>query len=418
MNKFINLKVLVLGVLLLFVVSMQASIHAAIDTVQDRVLAEFIQNAIAKHPQVLAEKASVDSKSALERAAGKAIYNPKLDLDAESAADDTFSLGIFQTIDFGNKRNARIKVAASELSVSAARLATVRKKVASVLLESLAQFHSAEQQLQLAAQRLSVLRDFSELANRRYLAGDLNQSELNLANLALTQAKIEFATQKSTRAEAEQNLRLQSQISSSFNWPKLPTKLPTVKNDQVDFNGLVTTLPEVQVAQNEVNVFTDRVHLRQRERKPDPTIGIRGREEESDTLIGINISIPLYVRNSFDEEVVAAQSEEREAEYRYQNILGRAHTHLIAATKRYQATQDAWKSWQESGQSSYEKQTNLLKRLWEAGELSTTDYLVQLNQTLDTQASATELRQQLWSSWFDWLSASGEINNWLGLQEL
>jgi cobalt-zinc-cadmium efflux system outer membrane protein len=418
MNKLINVKAFMLSSMLLFAVSIQAATHAAIEPVQDRVLTEFIQNAVAQHPLVLAEKASVDTRSALERAAGKAIYNPELDLDAESATDDTYSLGINQTIDFGNKRKARKKVAASELSVSAARLATVRKRIASVLLNSLAQFHSAEQQLELAGRRLEIVKEFSELANRRYRAGDLNQTELNLADLALTQAKIEYATQKSTRAEAEQDLRLQSQISSTFNWPKLPTSLPSISSDKFNTNRLVAALPEVQAAKNEANVSTDRVNLRQRERKPDPTIGIRGGEEGSDTLVGINLSIPLYVRNNFNEEVVAAQSEQREAEYRHQNILNSAHTQLIAATNRYQVTQEAWHGWENSGQSSYEKQTKLLQRLWEAGELSTTDYLVQLNQALDTQASATELRQQLWASWFNWLSASGEINNWLGLQGL
>ncbi|MBL4743063.1 MAG: hypothetical protein JKX87_00225 [Cycloclasticus sp.] len=54
-----------------------------------------------------------------------------------------------------------------------------------------------------------------------------------------------------------------------------------------------------------------------------------------------------------------------------------------------------------------------MERLWRAGELSTTDYLVQLKQSLDTQASAIEQKTQLWQSWTQWLIASGEINQWL-----
>ena len=418
MKKLIKLNVLLLTSLLIFGASSQATTLTSIAPVSDRSLTEFVQNAVVSHPQVLAEKASVDAKSALERAAGKAIYNPDLELDAESATDDTYSIGINQTIDFGDKRSARKKVAASERKLSSSRLATVKRTVATKVLEALAEFQSTNQLLELSSSRLKVVREFSDLANRRYRAGDLNQAELNLANLVLAQAQIDYATQKSTYAEAEQSLRLQSQISSSFNWPQLPTNLPAVSRDELDINRIVTALPDVRSAQNEANVFSDRVTLRQRERKPDPTIGIRGGEEESDTLVGINISIPLFVRNNFDEEVAAAQSERREADYRYQNIFNSAHTRLIAATKRYQATQDAWQGWESSGQSSYEKQTELLKRLWEAGELSTSDYLVQLNQILDMQESATELRHQLWKSWFDWLSASGEIRNWLGIQEL
>jgi len=55
-----------------------------------------------------------------------------------------------------------------------------------------------------------------------------------------------------------------------------------------------------------------------------------------------------------------------------------------------------------------------LQRLWEAGELSTTDYLVQLRQTLDTKESALELRRSMWQAWFEWMSASGQIETWLG----
>jgi cobalt-zinc-cadmium efflux system outer membrane protein len=55
-----------------------------------------------------------------------------------------------------------------------------------------------------------------------------------------------------------------------------------------------------------------------------------------------------------------------------------------------------------------------LWRLWEAGELSTTEFLVQLRQTLDTRESALELRETLWRAWLEWLIASGQIESWLG----
>jgi cobalt-zinc-cadmium efflux system outer membrane protein len=76
-------------------------------------------------------------------------------------------------------------------------------------------------------------------------------------------------------------------------------------------------------------------------------------------------------------------------------------------------TYDAWAAWEHSGQPSQSSQLALLERLWQAGELSTADYLLQLNQTLDTRTSALELRGQLWRSWFDWLAASGRFDGWL-----
>ncbi len=54
-------------------------------------------------------------------------------------------------------------------------------------------------------------------------------------------------------------------------------------------------------------------------------------------------------------------------------------------------------------------------RLWQAGELNTTDYLVQLKQALDTEVSATEQRGRMWRAWADWLAASGQADQWLNL---
>jgi cobalt-zinc-cadmium efflux system outer membrane protein len=68
-----------------------------------------------------------------------------------------------------------------------------------------------------------------------------------------------------------------------------------------------------------------------------------------------------------------------------------------------------------TGQDSVESQTDVLRRLWQAGEISTTDYLVQVRQTLDVRARALGLREALWRAWFEWLRASGKIDEWLAL---
>jgi cobalt-zinc-cadmium efflux system outer membrane protein len=60
---------------------------------------------------------------------------------------------------------------------------------------------------------------------------------------------------------------------------------------------------------------------------------------------------------------------------------------------------------------------DLLQRMYEYGELRTTDFLVQLRQTLDTRESALDLELTMWRAWFEWLTASGQVNNWLGQGE-
>ena len=55
----------------------------------------------------------------------------------------------------------------------------------------------------------------------------------------------------------------------------------------------------------------------------------------------------------------------------------------------------------------------MLEKLWRAGEISTSDYLVQLKQSLDTALSGLELESQAWQAWFDYLTAAGRLNDWL-----
>jgi cobalt-zinc-cadmium efflux system outer membrane protein len=128
--------------------------------------------------------------------------------------------------------------------------------------------------------------------------------------------------------------------------------------------------------------------------------------------------MPLNVRNRFTDEIAAARADRNAAERLLENAHNRARARLSAATARYRLTREAWDSWLETGQPNLDQQSDLLQRLVAAGELSTTDYLVQLNQTLDTAASAVELRHQLWLAWIEWLSASGQTDAWLGTEEL
>ncbi len=55
----------------------------------------------------------------------------------------------------------------------------------------------------------------------------------------------------------------------------------------------------------------------------------------------------------------------------------------------------------------------LIERLWKAGEISATDYLVQLKQRLDSQIAGVELQSRTWQAWVDWLKASGTIETWV-----
>ena len=374
-------------------------------------LPAFVSRILQDNPRLQAARSAVDAAQARTRGAAKPLYNPELELDAETAEGDTASLGITQAIDWADKRGARQGIAAFETEAARAEFEATRQQLTTELLAALGRYHSAEALDRLARQRADLMQRFLALAERRRQAGDLNQVELDLARLAHTQARLQQAQASAERTDAEQALVAVTGAAPRQDWPALPERLP----EPVSFDAqkLLDALPALQVQRARIAAAQSTVTLRQREQRPDPSLGLRGGREGSDNLVGLSLSIPLYVRNDFRAETQAANAQLIEAQQTGQDAYRRAQASLTSAAARYRLTHAAWAAWEHSGQPSLSSQLALLERLWQAGELSTTDYLLQLNQTLETRASALELHGQLWRSWFDWLAASGQFDGWL-----
>jgi outer membrane protein, heavy metal efflux system len=382
----------------------------------DPKLTRFVQAAVDANPRTQAARAALEASEAFKSAASRPLYNPKLSLDAENSDTDTRAIGLSQTIDWGGKRSARTTVAESNRLAVEAEYLAVRWAVTIELLSGLASHQTGVERDELAAERVRLMNEFAALAKRRFEAGDLNQVELDLATLASTGARMQKATAGAELAEARQAIRNLVVGSAPAQWPTLPTQLPGLPSSAIDTQSLVLTLPEVRAAQRRADAASAAVELRERERRPDPTISLVGGREDDETLVGLNVSIPMYVRNRFSYEVTAAIAQHNQTQQIANDILRRAHSRLIGATERYQLSRDGWRDWERTGRVSVDDQAVQLRRLWEAGEISTTDYLVQLRQTLDVQEGALDLRQILWRAWFEWLAASGRVDQGLGME--
>lgn len=385
------------------------------DVVNDSMLVRLVAIALREHPQVLAAEARLDREQALARAASRPLFNPELELDFESSDVDDKTLRVTQTLDVAGRRSARTRVAERQVGATQQLLALSRRDLAVELLSTLGAYWTASELAGLAERRRELLERVAEVAEQRARVGDATQADLNLANLARVQARMEHASAAADLAAAAQVLQALVPSEPATTWPVLPTDLPEIDADRAELAQLVADVPEVNGQQQAVEVAAAEVGLRQRERRPNPSVSLIGGEEDNESLIGLGFSIPLNVRNRFEFEVEAARAEQQRAEREVDNVTVRALAAAEAATARYQLVRDAWSAWLEAGALNLTQQTELLERLWRAGELSLTDYLVQVNQTLDTQRSAFELRQELWEAWFSWLAATGQTGDWLGL---
>ncbi len=391
--------------------------HATAETATfqaDPALVQFIQNVVDANPRVQAARAALDAQGAVRDAASRPLYNPELSLSAENAETDTRALGISQTLDWGGKRNARTAVAESDRLVVEANYLGTRWAVTIDLLDGLARHQTGVERDSLADSRRGFMAEFAALAERRFEAGDLAQVELDLARLALADARIQKATTGAQLAEARQAVHNLTPASTKTTWPLLPSTMPSLPRAAADPRSLIVALPDVLAARRQAESADALVELRRRERRPDPTLSLAGGEEEGESLIGLNVTIPLFVRNRFSYEVTAAMAQRSQAKEIENDVTQRALARLVSATERYELSRNAWRDWETAGQISLARKTSELQKLWQAGELSTTDYLVQLTATLDVRESAIDLRETLWRAWFEWLAASGQVDSWLG----
>lgn len=407
--------ILLLGGLIFIPWSAQAADTGTMGTTRaDPELIRFVQTVVETNPRVQAARAELDASGSFRDAASRPLYNPEFSLDAENSDTDTRSIGISQTLDWGGKRKARTAVAESDRLVVEAEYLAARWAVIVELLDGLAQHQTGVERDALAESRRQLMQDFADLAQRRFDAGDLNQVEFALAKLASTDARIQKATAGVGLAEARQAVRNLTPRLPVVQWPTLPASMPVLPQAASDSQTLVLALPEVLAVRRQVESADALVELRRRERRPDPTISLTGGREDGENLVGVNVTMPLFIRNRFSYEVTAAMAQRSQAQQIADDVMQRAHARLISASERYELSRGAWGDWELTGQTSLVSQTEQLQKLWEAGELSTTDYLVQLRQTLDVQESALDLREALWRAWFEWLWASGQVDAWLG----
>ncbi|MCI0401479.1 MAG: TolC family protein [Gammaproteobacteria bacterium] len=373
-----------------------------------------IEQVWGTHPAVQAAEAALQAAHSRLDGASQPVYNPQIELDAETAEDEHIYLGLSQTIDWADKRTARSRVSNFQVDAAAANYASVRKKIAVQVLDALARYHVTISLSQLADERVGVMQRFFEIATKRYQAGDISRADLDLANLAFSAAHIQLAATTAGLIAARQSLEEASGIMQAT-WPALPANLPELDGMKPNSDTLLTKSPELRSLRASAEAAKSRVRLAERMRRPDPTVSVRGGEENTDSLVGLNLSVPLFIRNTFRAEVDAASHEAAETEKLVFDGFMRARARYAGAAERYHVAAVAWRQWVTGGQVSLTSRVKLLQKLLEAGELNASDYLVQIRESLDTEVAGAELYGRAWQAWFEWLDAASEVNTWLGV---
>lgn len=365
-------------------------------------------------PEVQAAQAELEAARARARAAAQPLYNPELSLDAENADVNRRTAGLSLALDLSGKRRARTDEGQAALHASEASYALARRDVATRWLKAWSAAALARQRSELGHRRLQLMQRFDALAGQRLKVGDISSTERDLAGLALGEAQIQQASLIGNEAAARAGLLAINGEAAAMS-PALPHGLPPRA-------GIIAPLsadehPELMKARAEQARAEAGIEVARRARTPDPTVSLTGGQVRNgpinDRVIGLSVSIPLPVLNTGRAEVDAAQADADAAVANVRTRQLMTQASLQETQARYDALLGAANAFRIGRAAAFEDRTALLEKLWRAGEISTSDYLVQLKQSLDTALSGLELESQAWQAWFDYLTAAGRLNDWI-----
>lgn len=378
-----------------------------------QVLQLFVARVWDESPVVQAANAAVEAAKARADGAGRPLYNPSFEFDTERTDINITSVGISQTIDWSDKGGALSDIASREVKAAIADLSATRTRVAVETLNALARYQAARELRNLALRRSRIMQDFATTTEERQKAGDVSLLDASLARVAYTEALMLQVDADTRLVDAVADLRAVSGQELT-DWPGLPETLPQLPH-AVDVDEILSRLPDLSVLKRRMDVARAQVESARRERRADPTIGLRGGREDTENLVGVTLEIPLFIRNNFKSEVQAASHEAAREEQSFRDAYLRHRARLDGAMARYRIAGVAWQAWNMTGQSALVEQIELLEKMWQAGELEVSDYLLQAKQNVVAQVAATELAGHVWEAAIAWLEASGQVESWLNI---
>lgn len=378
-----------------------------------------LQTAWRQHPSYRATEAQLAAARARLDAAGQPLYNPQLEFSADDEGPDrTATVGLALTLDMSGKRRTRRAAEAARFTRAEAEAVLRRRDYVRQWVGAWVELRVASQRVAIGQRRLGLVNRFADLAERQFAADDISGLDRDVALLARDEAEADQAGLVAERAEANARFRALGGSIEQSERLQLPEAAPAapVALDEQDLQ----LLPEWRIAEATALAAEREVAVAQRNRIPDPTVGVRGGRIDygglQDDVFGVTFSVPLPVRNTYRAEVVAARADAEAADAETDRVRAELAAEARRVVDSFAASRDAWMRWKASRGTDVERRAELLERLWREGEMSTSDYLLQLNQTLNTALAGAALEARIWRNYFDYLAASGQLERWAGLE--
>ncbi|BAJ03746.1 TolC family protein [Shewanella violacea] len=361
-------------------------------------------------PEVAAQEARRIQAEFSIKAADQASYNPELGVNYQDASDDTYSLAISQTLDWGDKRGAVTRIAQLQVEILLADITLERSQMLASVIQALVDQSQSRKALDFQQQQFASSKRSLDIARQQLQVGDLSSVALQLVQLDVASRAAEYAMAELDSIAADADvLMLLGDKPTAFNGFMGSLSLPISR--QID-----PQLPALRSAYQQVMLTKLKAEQVKADTSADPSISLSVEREGDENKLGLGLSIPLQFRNNFSDTLAVASQEIAIAEQTYlaqERVLKQQEKKFYLTmprlTQRYQ-------EWRELVLNSGHKAASGLAQQWRAGDIDTSVYLQSQRQLSSSYLAGLSLETALYTSWLDWMGSSGQLDAYLHAQ--
>ncbi|PCH97247.1 MAG: transporter [Gammaproteobacteria bacterium] len=367
---------------------------------------------INKHPDIVAAKETMKAVFSQAQGSKKALYNPELVTGYEREGNtNNFEIGFSQKIDWWDKREAREQQANFSLTQVSKYFSSLQQVKISQALQALISYKASKEQATIANEQEQQLTTLLEIVEQRQQTGDLGQVDAELTYLSLSRILNNTALAQVTLKQAV--VRVKELLPDwTADRKVLPAQGMVINTDNVSQlmqQEWLNTHPAVLTAKAQWQVSKAQAQVVLLNTKTEPTFGVRAGKVGQDTLIGLDFSMPLNIRNDFSEQARAANQFANAAESTYRSVFRQQKFAIQASQETLLSYQKNYLRWVKLMQGRGKRSEDLLAKQWQSGDMSTTQYLLALQQRAAGLSAGIELKSQYRLSQIDWLLQVGQL---------
>lgn len=368
------------------------------------------QRAEVANPSLQAAQAALSAAQGQVRDASAPLWNnPSISGDvfrrqipdpAQAVTTRDWSVGIAQTFETAGQQGYRRTIANENLTATREDIRNARRELRLVVAQRFFRVLGLQSRIAMERQALVLVEGAAEAVQKRFAAGEDTRLDTNLAQVEAERARNQVLLLQEQLVQARADLAALLQLS--------PAALPEVTGTldtplpRYFLNDLLASLgrrADLQAAAHRLEEARSLLRLERAAVAPDVTVGLSyGREGSTfrdDTLLGVNVSlpIPLFRRNATGIGRAQTELTQREISARALNRDARAQIRtlwhqwesLIARVERLQ----------RSVLPKLEENQRLSRIAYREGEIGLLQLLLVNRQVLDSRRDLLEARTEL-----------------------